>query len=676
MRKAIGIGDIVRDRWPDRMAEHVNLYMGSGRAGACFDAYGLMNNGFRGRELDSISNTRLMHADHWHRGDWGLDYWLPVCRLVWASDPPGPPEEYRQELRLYDGWLHTRMKSAGLSLSITSYFHPERRDILAFDLRHEGDMPGLLLAPETDMVTHYGRHLTGRAESLELSADRCLSRLRIGTADSVLALRMISAEGRAELKPTEEGVAIGCSGGRGRHLLLVGAAAAHRRAELCEDLKSVESPDRFAEDAAEAWHRRWGDSWIHVPVTEYQALWARSLFYALSSSAPDVRPPAPPMGWSGNGWPFGFPQDLSYTHPALLRLGHSDIARAWVECYRAYLENMRDYTKRVYGADGTMWAWEFPIGPDSRLLEDGTPNWCQFEIHNAAYPARMAREAALHLRDPEWTQEVAWPVVRESARFFGSILRREDDGSWGIYLKPSFGQDELGGKDAKNYLCSLFSARYCLQAALAMAEEVGEAEPAFDRWRGILSDGLAFARLRDEQTGILATCEGLVGREQIGREKHPVQLNPLIFLPTGSADDHVVRAYERRYDLCAGVRESFYHGWTLAAYWLAASHMGDANGLTHELGQALPGRYVDPDWIQVYETSGALKSAFYVTSHGLYLQALNDALVSDYWGETQIGAACPDDWQDVRFQNLHTADGRILSGEKAGEEWRTRSETR
>jgi hypothetical protein len=95
-----------------------------------------------------------------------------------------------------------------------------------------------------------------------------------------------------------------------------------------------------------------------------------------------------------------------------------------------------------------------------------------------------------------------------------------------------------------------------------------------------------------------------------------------------------------------------------------------------ELAQSLPGRYVDPDWIQIYESSDSLGSAFYVTSHGLYLQALNDAVVSDYWGSVQIGAACPDEWREVRFARLRTYDGGIHSGARVGGEWTVESERR
>lgn len=677
MNEAVSAGDVVRNHWPRRRQDHLNLYLGSGRMGAGFDVWGLMNNG-RSGERTSLSNTVLMHADHWHRGAWGLDYWFPAARLGWAGEEPPPPQSWRQELRLAEGRLRTEMSWPDLHLTLTAWFHPERRDLLALDVQYESTreqaLPPLRLAPLTEAEPGYGQHLSGTAQTVaDDGRSWWLGRLKIGTADTAIALKVVSTAGEAALVGHTPGLEIRFSGEVGRHLLLLGLAAGKREAELAEDMRRVTVPEQYAAEAAQAWHRRWGETRIWVPVPEYQALWARSLFWIFCSYAPEVRSPAPPCGWSGNVWGYHFPQDLSYIHPALLRLGHLDIATSWVEFYRGYLENMQEYTRSVYGAEGTMWAWEFPIGPDSELLREGAPNQFQYEIHNAAYPARMAREAAQHLRDAEWTREVAWPIVRESARFYSSILHREDDGTWGEHVIPSSGQDEMGGPDQKNYLDVLFSAQYCLQTALHMAGEVGEPLPAEERgrWETILREGLAYRRLYDDRTGLLATCEGLAGVQQLGQEKHPVQLNPLIFLPLDSAgpDEYVRRAYERRYDLCAGVKDNLYYGWTLAAYWLAAAHMGDAAGLAAELGQCLPGRYVDREWIQINETSGFPQSAYYVTSHGLYLQALNEALVSDYWGETRIGAACPEQWEEVGFRGLRTADGKVWTGEKVAGVW-------
>lgn len=675
LRSTISQGDVARTSWPVRMSDHLNLYLGSGRAGACFDVWGLIH-GKRphgSRASESQARTVFMHADHWHRGAYGLDYWLPVARLCWADGEPPEPASYRQHLDLYDARLETELVWPGLRILFRSWFNPDRRDLLAVEVQYQASagcrMPDIVLAPETDIHTHYDQHVTGSFAELEASPTLWVGRVTVGTADSVLALRVATADGvQACIHPGADGPVVSFPGQRGRHLLLIGSAAAARRDELLSDIQRVPPPEQYAAEAAQAWHRRWGSAAVSIPVSEYQALWSRSHYYVLCSHAPEVRSPAPPMGWSGGGWPFHFPQDASYVHPALLRLGHLDIAKAWVEFYRSYLDRTIEVTKRIYKVDGAMWAWEHPIGPDTEMLTDEAPNWFQFEIHNAAYPLRMAYETSLYLHDEEWTREVAWPVIRESARFYGSSLKPEGDGKWGLHIIPSMGQDEKGGRDKKNYLCALYSARYSLSVATRLAHELGIEGPEYDAWRRILADGLAFNRLYIPELGFCVTCEGMDGRNMIGRQKHPVQLNPLTFLPLDQPEDHVLEAYRRRYDICTRPGENYFDGWTLAAYWLASSHVGDTDGLLAGIAQALPARYVDPNWIQIYETSGSTHMPYYVTSHGLFLQAICDALVSDYWDGEMIGKACPPTWQEVSFQNLRTADAS-LSGTRRGREW-------
>lgn len=672
---AISAGDILRTNWPVRMEDHINLYMGSGRAGGCFDAWGLMH--WRPRadrgEGESQSRTVLMHADHWHRGAFGLDYWMPVARLCWAGAEPARPVGYRQELRLYDGQLKTELVWPDLRVVFRACFHPDRRDLLAVEVRYEaksdGKMPALLLAPVVEHPKlHYCGKVTGTFDVLEQEAGWWIGNVSAGTARTILGLHVVSSDGRAELGSRSAGVEIGFPGVSGRHLLLIGVAGAQRRAELTADSRSVGGIDRYFSEAAQAWHRRWGDALIQIPVKEYQAMWARSQFYVLSSYAPDVRSPAAPNGWTGNAWPFHFPQDLSYVHPALLRLGHFDIARAWVEFYRNHLASTVEVTRRVYGVSGAMWAWEHPIGPDTEMLKDGTPNWFQYEIHNAAYPLRMAYETSQYLGNEKWTREVAWPVIEESARFYGSTLKREADGKWSLHVVPSMGQDEFGGKDAKNYLCALHSARFSLAVATRMARQLGKETPEFAAWRRMLDDGFSFNRLYLKDEGVCATCEGLKKQDFFGRQKHPVQLAPLVFVPLDVPEECVANAYLRRYEICVGPEGKRFCGWTLAAYWLASVRMGDPDGLRRGLSEAVPSGYVDADLVQIYESSGKKDAPFFVTSHGLCLQALNDMLVDSRWKGLQIGSGCPSQWSEARFGSLWIP-GRKLSGERNGAAW-------
>lgn len=353
-------------------------------------------------------------------------------------------------------------------------------------------------------------------------------------------------------------------------------------------------------------------------------LFVRSVYYILCSFSPSANCIAPPTGWTSNAWAFHFPQDFSYIAPVLLKLGHADIMRAKIDYYCRQLDTMREYTRRIYHAEGTMWAWEFPIGDDSHILPDDVPNHFQFEIHNAAYVSRMAWETALCLDDSEWAKNTALPIIFETAKFYLSILRREDDGSYGILLVPSMGQDEFGGEDAKNYLCALYAAEYSLKTALAAAERYGAAFDGAAKAGEILASGIAFERLYNPEFGGYQTYECPPEEFVFGRMKHPVPLMPLTFLPKPTDELNAAErtAYERRYDLCERAHEHFFNGWTLFDYLLAEARMGDVDAFRKDFAEIRVSDNADPELTAIYETCRGHACAYYITSHGLLAQAV------------------------------------------------------
>ena len=679
IQEAVETGNITRSKWPDRDVNNLNvLYTGNGRMGCCLDLYGLMNTPFNeSGSMFKTANTALHHADHWTRGAYGLDFYLPAARLLWEdSGAVQAPVFYRQEQNIYDGIITTTMHFPECRMAMRACFSHVQKDVLAVELTVCGDVSGLhrlVLLPLTEYLASYEQQIKGSMTECSLGSDnRTWScRLRAGTADTFVRLRLADVEGNIDLSGTDKGatVTFGESGLR-RCLLLIGISSSSRQRELQEEMDQIRTAEAFFAESRESWHKRWGDSFIKVAEPNIQAMWARSLHYIFCTLSNERHSPPSPTGWTGNGWAFHFPQDLSYVHPALLRLGHFDIAKAIVEFYHSFLGDMERYTQRIYHAKGTMWAWEFPIGHGDDLLKDGFPNWFQFEIHNAAYPARMAYETSLFVRDEDWSRAFAWPIVRETARFFSSILWKDGLGKWNLHVEPSMGQDEYGGHNRSNYLCALFSAQYSLQSAISMAERFDTGLEDIPHWRTILQDGLAFSKLYNGLLGIYNTVETKEGKADFGKQKHPVQLNPLVFLPLASEPDkYAVRAYHMRSDICGDIRFNHSSGWTLAAFWLASSHMGDGSGLLSSVQKMLDMQYADNDLIQLFESSAWRGMPFYTTAHGLYLQALQDAIVSDYWGKLQIGAAYPGAWGDVTFHGLHTRFGDVLTGRFDGGEW-------
>ena len=77
--------------------------------------------------------------------------------------------------------------------------------------------------------------------------------------------------------------------------------------------------------------------------------------------------------------------------------------------------------------------------------------------------------------------------------------------------------------------------------------------------------------------------------------------------------------------------------------------------------QVQPAGYADPDWIQIYESSRSLWAPFYTTTHGLFVQAILETLVSTWWGRLDLAPCFVWDG-DVRFGNLRTLLGVTLDG--------------
>jgi len=707
MREVFEKGNIYRCNIPKKACagdeRFVNLYLGSGKFGACFDAFGLMNTKYANwTEIRSprVANTVFMHADHWSRGNYGIDFHLPVARILWQDEMSYDVQDYTQNLNIFDGRLTTEYTVKKLfTCKNEQYFNPYVQDIFTMEIQYEGCMPAILLRPETKGCTQYGSVFNGSCKTITIDTtdNQWVGRLQVGTSDICLVLKVVSNYGTLNLEAVDDCIALKFNHEKGKHAILFGVSSYLRKDYTISKVDEIANTKAWTQQCKYDWHKRWGKSWVDVPEDTYQSLWCRSLYYLLSTYAPDNSCIAPPNGWTGNGWSFHFPQDLSFILPSLLRLGHLDIAKAKIEFYSKRLNEVINNTKRIYEKSGSMWPWEFPIGKDFNLFTesvadikngeirdyffDGTlryasPNPYQFEIHNAAYVARMAYETALYLNDNRWTKEVALPIVFETAQFYGSAAKKLEDGSWGICVTPSMGQDEAGGFNKKNYLCSLFSAEYSLKIFLeAFSKNVSCYRDEISKYLDIIRNGFAYHKLFDEHLKIYKTYENSQFMGLNIDQKHPIQLNPLTILPMGKCDIPTINAYKLRHKLCPSVKHGTVAGWTLGAFWLAASHMHEKEDLLTELEMMKHVGYIDKEFIQFYESSNLYHFPYYTTTHGLFLQTLNDAVLSDYWGEIEIGSACHDTWSFIRFEKLHAKDGNKYSGSRSNGKWKSKKST-
>ena len=631
-------GNVIREELP---SEDEGLYLGNGRFGAALSSLGL-------------TERPLSHLQYWGRFGFTsaiehtpttADYLLPSLELSWEKAPESV-RDYHQEQDFYDGVLRTSFVGAdGRKVEVTGWFDSVEKDLAGFELNlSTGDFPIVLSAKSGFQIYPFVfRDTVEQTLTVIPEGDNHRLELRYpASLNEAAAVFYLYSSAPVEV----DGQTVRILPGKGRNKLYIRYGAPVTPADRENSLKR----------SIRGWHDKWAATgWLDLPEPEMHKVWVRSMAYLLSSyDDTETGLIQPTNGLSGYPFPFHFVQDLEYIAPMLMMTGHGDIVESWVEKFAGEIPQMQSYAKHLWPAsEGIYPPWELPFGPIEDYHAPTVPVAFCYEPHNVGYLCRMAKEAGDFKGDVFWTERYVKPLIVECCRFYLSACTRGEDGQWHLSWYPSIGQDEAGGRNKTDYLCSLYSAKYCFQTAVEMGLD------ADGKMAGILTDGLAFDSLLSDR-GTWHTCRGA---DDFGIQKHPVQLDGLSYFPVEAAPlPTEAKAYALRHDITNRAREPYFFGWTLGQFLLSASNMKDSSGWLEDWSKMIPSGYTDPDWIQIRETSRNTGASFYVTTHAMIGQSLVRNYVNDYWGTLDI-AACPVSEGTVRFGNIATRLGVTVSGE-------------
>lgn len=635
MARIIARGDVNRMQSPKSGETWVSLYQGNGRLGGCFGPWGLQATPGSTRDYSIHGGENFTHLKHWVRAKFNADYLLPVASIYWEHEPKRV-SGYAQHQSFYEGTVRTRFQGDDYRVEILSWIDPVHRDVAGFRIEVTGEPPAILFGPIGKTRIKYEQEMeqsfTGRIENGVWTGN-----LRCRDRKTPLSVRTTA---RAEAVP--QGVKLTLKPGRNDILVTIGT-------------DTVGSAEESLHATMEYWRTTWKNSgWLDLPDDDAQKVWVRSLAYINYSHNDDGIGCSPPNGLSGGGWQFPFPFDSGCRQPLLLWTGRIEAARAWLEYWRSRLDGLKTYTRRIWNKDGIMLPHTFPYGPSEDYHLPEPPNRFYYPIYNDGHLVRIAHQTAVMVNDPEWTRAVAVPLIEGAARFYLDIAAKGKDGQWHFSVKPSIGLDEAGGNDQPDYFCTLVSAEYTLRRAIDYGLDTD------GRMKTILHDGIAYKSLLSPQ-GVYFGNAG-TGAKEFGLQKHPDQLAAVVHIPLGSDLDAPTRlSYQRRYDIIANKLKPTFQGHTGGEFILASARMHDVEGWRKDWSYAHSSLYADPDWIQIYESSGR-PLAFYVTTHGLFAQSILETVVSTWWERLDLAACVP--WAGtVRFGNIRTVLGVTVSGE-------------
>ena len=281
-------GDIYRTTRPDTAV--LNLYQENGRFGCSYGTMGLHNNPEK-TELEKYGKTQYMHLQHYTRAKFGSDYLLPLARIYW-KDEPDKVTNYSQHQSFSEGTITTHFELGKNKVTVTTWFDPVERDVAGIRINVKGKAPAIIIAPCEKLNVHYKQELLQTASAsfgsglwkIELSCMNASSSLFIKT--------------NAETKFDRNRIYLNLKDGDNTILI-----SANSEPQTTSEESLLRTTDW--------WHSKWGNTaCLSLPDSNAQKMWVRSIAYLLSSYNDDKLGIAPPMGLTGIGWPFPFPEDL------------------------------------------------------------------------------------------------------------------------------------------------------------------------------------------------------------------------------------------------------------------------------------------------------------------------------------------------------------------------------
>ena len=659
---------------------HVPLYVANGSIGGCFDEFG-----FQSRpdfDMDH-GRTHMGWVNHYvkHPSNGGHDL-ASLCFLT-ARTSEGRPlglagvREYRQEFDLATASFSTVWESDDGRYHVSAFASFATPQLFVWSLEQHLESSDtclhLSLQFDTAQADKNGSH-TGRNPAFGLESFSAVE-IVPGTWEIVsgtncretrLLCRLEGAEAR--LDGTALQIVPMRSGSEIRFLVLDGPVAAEIAADPAAWLAGNDHRRRHETAAAGFWNT---GGFVDFPVGPPAQVWLRSRYYLQASLPPFPTHVMEPTGLNANIWGHGFPQDMYYVVENLPRLGLQELADAQFPIWLEMLPGVIRYTKRLTGCDGAFFPWIPPFEDMDGFEVNGPTNPDSYEFHNSAYVAAMVWHSWEIAGDRKFLDQYR-PILREVARFFSCLTEIPERGAARISHPLIRSQDEAmqPGMMAQSPLCAMLGARAVFKFYLGCCDVAGGDDHVLEaRCREILARDFDFEALLRPDGTMKTTIND--NRPQ-GFQKHPVQLNPIAYLPQPELlEKHpaFLDAWRNRWDLTMDAREPRSCGWTFAEFALASARMGDGEALRRDLDLVQPARYADGQWIQFYESSCLRgwqhKKPYYFTTNGLYLQALTDAICQYWRGTVDLFAALLPEWEEdaFSFRGLRTPGGIEVSGE-------------
>ena len=364
-----------------------------------------------------------------------IDFGQPLFDVLFLED-------FKARLALADAAVRLNAQTPFLKASVEA-FASQPGQVIILDCSVSGEEPTVVQAilerfgsrPYAYWYSSFNRDarigLSGTAT--ELSGQTLLIRQQLRTLQFVIAARMVGIPHSAERMHSRAGHLTTRPARHIRFQLYLTAVTSENAADpqsaalaILDRAEQAGAAALYAEHAAD-WRHFWQASFVDIPGDYLENIWHLNLYYA-NSACRGAYPPRFTNGlWSWNrdvaNWVYYFHWNMQNFIWPLHTANHPELARPYFNFRTHSLPNAMSYARNYQKKVGAFYA-----DVSDRSGNNVGPYW-----HNQTPGAQIALLYWLHYRytgDRQFLEMHAWPVLREVARYYASLVVRAADGTY------------------------------------------------------------------------------------------------------------------------------------------------------------------------------------------------------------------------------------------------------
>ncbi|MBI4025383.1 MAG: glycoside hydrolase N-terminal domain-containing protein [Verrucomicrobia bacterium] len=449
--------------------------------------------------------------------------------------------------------------------------------------------------------------------------------------------------------------------------------------QVLSDAKEA-GPVRLEKSHSAWWRRYWSKGRVHLPDSRIERLWYAEMYKLGAAARENTLPIALQGVWTADEmslppWRGDYHHDLNteMTYWPVHTAGRLAPSLGFAKWLRRLLPSFQAFARDFYGAPGA----NVPCsqGANGELAR----GWAAY-VYSRANAAWLIQHLWWHYRytmDADFLRAIAWPFIREVARFCVASLTKERDGRYHIHYSSSpeyfHNWRESFAKDSTYDLALI---RYALEIASASARILKVDDGQAQEWDRVRARLQPYHLAPQRKLWPLAD-RGLAiweGQGLTESHRHPAQCMPIfplgdLNIEGSDADRLLIKNTLGELDVNG---TGWWCGYSFSWYACLGARVRQPNRALRALNAYLD-HFTSPN---TFHLNGDYKGAgvswynyrpFTVEGNFGAAHAVNEMLLQSWGDKIRLFPAVPPEWKDVSFTDLR-AEGafRVSAWRKQG----------